>query len=398
MNKNLSDCLSSREDFVFIIGHASALIRINSKLILFDPLWDPHNPYDSWKLIPANIDCSDILHQVDAIICSHEHKDHTVLPILTKAQKTVHIMGRRPQFKKLLRSAKLEVEEYVPGYWLPMVGLTEVEVYFVDHPTNKIDSACFLKSDKFCVYLGNDCFLDQAKINEIKCDIGKVDVALVPYASINFYPHLLRNLTDGEKENESKRLNDDNLYKAKLFIDEFRPMWTVPTGANLFLDQGASHPVNSNMTMPCAVEPNYLLAGEYILADTLPKMDTQILSLEEMIDVLLPNKATNYDFSYSLQEEDLPLIADKVKASKITVKDFRIQIQDMVIDLENLTVTLNKYCKDPYVKFHVDRKYIDRWITGKVSFQDLLGTWRFEYERHPNERRIDVERFWNEVL
>ena len=66
-------------DAVLWIGHATVLVRIGGKTLLFDPLFGDHAtpvpPFGPRRLVPPGIALAD-LPRIDAILVSHDHYDH----------------------------------------------------------------------------------------------------------------------------------------------------------------------------------------------------------------------------------------------------------------------------------------------------------------------------------
>jgi L-ascorbate metabolism protein UlaG (beta-lactamase superfamily) len=70
---------SGDADAVLWIGHATVLVRLGGKTILFDPLFDdyatPVPPVGPRRLAPPGIALA-VLPRIDAILVSHDHYDH----------------------------------------------------------------------------------------------------------------------------------------------------------------------------------------------------------------------------------------------------------------------------------------------------------------------------------
>lgn len=66
-------------DAVLWIGHATVLVRLGGKTLLFDPLFGdyatPVPPFGPRRLVPPGIALAD-LPRIDAILVSHDHYDH----------------------------------------------------------------------------------------------------------------------------------------------------------------------------------------------------------------------------------------------------------------------------------------------------------------------------------
>src|SRR5690606_35570626 len=102
--KTLQEFISSKDNGYYHIGHASGLLRINGKLILFDPCWNYRPFSEYWSLVPEQVDCSNILPLVDLCIVSHIHDDHYTDKILAQLKCPVMIMVGRPDLAEKLSS------------------------------------------------------------------------------------------------------------------------------------------------------------------------------------------------------------------------------------------------------------------------------------------------------
>lgn len=416
----LAQFLSSKDDGVFIIGHASALVRLDGRLIAFDPVWD-HKPYGNyWTFYPPQIDCSSIIEKLDLIVVSHIHEDHLSDKILSQATCPVLIMSGRPQLADRIRSSGRPLFEAEPHQWvIPNVwgdgSDRSVWIYFVPHSKNSIDSSCFAMNSKtmFTVYHGNDNFLELDQIKRVKKAVQRVDVAMIPYAFIHWYPHLVDTLGSHVRSSELKRLNWQHINMATTFAYEINPRLTIPFGASLYYAEDEDHPLNRGLTNPYDLCPMIdsaapFHAGDWILdtgahSHLMPRFEF-MMGRRRHFDRLSfkPEPDENYVPTY----DDLERIQSKALKSDIMVKNHYFGVNDRVwISLEHLTVgrTYNGTLVQPSVNhsithFHFEGPVFARWARGEITFEQAIGTRRFRLKRSPEEYNLHVFEFMNKFL
>ncbi len=385
----LEEFMDSDDDGFFYIGHSSALIRLSGRLILFDPCWGNYKPYGHhWRFVPEQINCDSILDKIDACIISHIHQDHLCEPILKRINCPILVGEGRPDLEARLRSI---VGSYVWPFkyhtWTPCFG-DEVQIYFVPHAFNSVDSSCFLRNDEFSVYLGSDNFLDEATCLRVQNDVGETNVAAVPYAFIHSYPFLLQNLTTEEREAEIYRLNYQSVNQAYLFIETFKPKVVVPFGANLFYDDGSDHILNAYATSPFKLSPFPATTGSYFTS-TKERLIGPLsqATWRESLDDELTRKQDPVNYDHWISIVDVDKINERLKKAIPLPLKHEIVINDsLTIDAHicegRLTRTLPR---GPYHRYKIDGPILRDWIDGKLTFEQVVGTRRFIYWRHPNE-------------
>lgn len=390
---NLNEFMSTDTDGCFVIGHASVLVRIRGKLILFDPVWGDYKPYGEWwQFVPDQVNCDSVLDRVDACVVSHIHADHFCPDVLRRLKCPVYIMGgRNGLFEEQLTLSLDGRNEYgwcgcPPRRWNEV--LPGISIYFVEHDFNTVDSSCFVRSESYCVYVGNDNFLSKRQLREVKHDVERVDAAFVPYAFIHYYPHLLGSLSEAEKALEVIRLNEQSLDQARAFIDTFEPKISVPTGASLFYEGGADHCLNDSLACPQDVgRGSYpLLAGDFFFKDQ--SRAIQIMSRPEYCeflkralgegkgDPLLIVPACNY-----------PDLVERKKSLFRPPLDHTVIVNGLELSQGRGTTT-----------FQLDVRVLETWLMGEISFEEALGTRRFVYYRTPNIYNLEVIEWCNRWL
>ena len=389
--KALEKFLRSEGNGAFYIGHASALVRLNKRLILFDPIWGDHKPYGKyWTFYPAQYDCSEVVDIADACIVSHIHEDHVCDPILKQLRCFVTIMGARINLaQRISRSREVQI---VPRHqWHNMGGF---EAYFIPHAFNSIDSSCVVRDGKTTVYVGSDNFLDDKLLDRIAPDVGQIDIAFVPYAFIHWYPHLLKNITIDERLAEIKRLNQQSLEQAYRFVEKLKPKVVVPFGANLMYAESLDHPLNHYLVKPEEFHGATVLnSGDWI--DKNLKAHKSVKKFKFKATKMKP-----MNFNVRASEIGLHTLSKKLQQANYTVPNNVILVNEkIVIDLETKTCRVGgpQYDKN-LTMFNFDVEVFSDWMQGRITFEQAIGTRRFECHRIPNVYNLQVFEFMNNFL
>jgi len=240
---------------LFYMGHASVLAVFGGKRILFDPVV-LSKPYgDSWAFFPPQIQDPSVF-EVDAVVISHIHQDHYDLQFIKAlvGKAKIVVIGGRPSFLKDL------VDNDVKGLCVidPEV-VTEifdgVSIFGVLHETNGIDSSAIVFNDKFCVYHGNDNYLQPSSLRKFTQIRPEIDVACIPYAYVHWYPFLLEH-----DKHEATAIAQEGDRLVRLYMDDclnsirvLKPRVMIPFGANLLLNHGGLYSA-INMAVRTPVE------------------------------------------------------------------------------------------------------------------------------------------------
>jgi hypothetical protein len=395
--KDLKEFLDWRQDGFFYVGHSSALIRLAGKLVLFDPVWE-HSPYGKfWQFVPRQVNCDEILSQVDHCIVSHIHGDHLCEKILGSLACPVSVMEGRAPLEARIQKVNSFVRKFPAFKWCPLDE--KIEAYFVAHPFNTIDSSVFLRTKDFCVYLGSDNFLDEKTLFRVANDVPATDLAMIPYAFVHWYPHLLSNLFEEERELESKRLNAQSIGQALNFIRYLKPRRFVPFGNSLYYKGGANHVLNRTLATPYEIpRSSVMLAGDFLVHGLIFRKD----AMERLLEESLGGSETPTDFvAYEPNWDNaVTLFSEKLKRATFSVSNHEIIIGELTFDLEKLEV--RRGCTPApgrnFTRFKVEPTQIWEWAQGKISFEEVIGTRKFTCERVPNEYNLKVFEFMNNFL
>ena len=427
-SNELSKFLSSKEDGVFYIGHASILVRLNNKKFIFDVIKNTNFYNNSWLFFPSQINDKRIF-DVDAAFVSHIHGDHYDPSLLRKLQSKdipIYILNGRPNFNKDLKNKKIKFRK-IPVNKKHFID-KDIWVHGCLHEYNDIDSSLIISNDNLSVYHGNDNFITDKTLVPFKKKVGKIDVACIPFAFIHFYPYLLKSLSNKENKQEAKRL--ENLFmnygiqQAKIL----KPNVIIPFGSNLFhldnpkcsMNRGVATPVdfvNFAKKFHKSFKKNYktMLSGSYCL-----KKNAKINCYYEKISASKFNSHLE-KFTYKkikiinhkkiikkirINNNHLLNIKKKIIKNrdklehKILISNESQNNNKICINIKNNDVTI--YKKNNLPKnchyFVVQDSEFNQWINNKITFEEVLGTRRFTYERFPNDYNVKINSIYTNFL
>lgn len=426
--KELTKFLNSTDDGVFYIGHASILVRLNNKKFIFDVIENTNFYNNSWLFFPSQINDKRIL-DVDGVFVSHIHKDHydpKLLKFFQKKKIPIYILAGRKSFNTDLKNKNIKFT-IIPSdkkYFIDK----NIWVYGCLHEYNDIDSSLVISNNNFSVYHGNDNFITTKSLNPLKKKVGKIDIACIPFAFIHFYPYLLKNLTIKEKMKESKRLENLFMNYGIQMVKILKPKIVIPFGSNLFhlddpkclMNKAVATPVdfvNYAKKVHKSSKDIYktILSGSYCL-----KKDGRIKNyLENISSYKFNSLLEKYTYkkiksiNYKKIKKNVSINLNNLKTIKLKIKKNKRAINHKIL-ISNESQTNNKICinlKNNNVSifqsnklpvnchyFKVQDNEFYQWINGKLSFEEVLGTRRFVYERFPNEYDIKVNQIYTNYL
>jgi len=399
----LTDFLREKQDGVFLLGHSSVLARVDGVHVLLDPMWgvEPYAPW--WKVIPPQVDGEPCLPSVRECIVSHWHADHCCDQILRRVPCSVTVMSGRPDLSSRISRYK-GLTEMAPGEWRRLPS--GLRILFVKHPFNSVDSACFIKGKDFTVYFGNDCFLDKDQLAPLKEKVGRVDVALLGYAFVHYYPHLLDSLTDKEKNEETLRLTHQTLKQSCEFMEIMRPTVAIPIGGNIYHVDGMASRLNKSLATPWNLSGAIrLITGGYYLKDgsirrTVNSRGQEVTLESQYLKIVKDSFAGVKPMPFEEYEpRSLPISRLESRIEKIAHSvNHRFVVNGIIIDGETHTISLHGPPKKPYTKFLFDKSVFLQWYKGEITFEQALGTRRFRYWREPNRYDLSSIEFYSKYL
>jgi len=425
---NLSKFLDSDDDGVFYIGHASILVRLNKKKFIFDAIQNTNFYNRSWLFFPSQINDARI-YDINGIFVSHIHGDHYDPNFLRKMQKKkipIYILDGRPSFNKDLNKNCIKFNK------IPVNKKFYIEkdiwVHGCLHEYNDIDSSLIISNDNLSVYHGNDNFITEKTLVPFKKKVGKIDVACIPFAFIHFYPYLLKTLSSSENKKEAKRL--ENLFmnygiqQAKIL----KPKVIIPFGSNLFhlddprsaMNRGVATPVdfvNYAKKFHKSYKNNYktMLSGSYCIKKnenlncfyeniSKKEFNNQLEKFTYKKIKLINHKKINKKIK--IENKHLTFIKNKISKNKNKI-DHKILISNIsqknnkiCIDIKNNNVSIYIKKKLPFNchYFMVQDNEFNQWIKKKLTFEEVLGTRRFTYERYPNNYNVKINSIYTNYL
>ena len=427
-SRDLTIFLNSDDDGVFYTGHASILVRLNKKKYLFDYINNTNFYRNSWIFFPNQI-IDNRLFDVDGVFVSHIHQDHYDPNLLRKFQKKnipIYILDGRPGFKNSLKKERIKAK-YIQVKKKTYIN-KDTWVYGCLHEYNDIDSSMLISNNKLSVYHGNDNFITNKTLIPFKKKVGSIDVACIPFAYINYYPYLLNGIS--KKINKSEATRIENLF-MNYGIQQSRilkPKIIIPFGSNLFhldnpkceMNRGVATPsdfVNYAKKKDKSFYKNYktMLSGSFLL-----KKDNKIkLSYEEISQKKFNNELIKFTNKkkkllkknkkikiININKIKLKVICEKIKKNKnkvnhnIVVSPKSKKDTKIIINLRNDTVIQVKQTKIPEKchYFIVEDNEFNLWLNNKITFEEVLGTRRFRYNRNPNIYRVEINQIYTNFL
>ena len=296
------------------------------------------------------------------------------------------------------------------------------------HEYNDIDSSLIISNDNLSVYHGNDNFITEKTLVPFKKEVGKVDVACIPFAFIHFYPYLLKSLEKKANRKEAKRLESQFMNYGIKQAKILKPDLIIPFGSNLFHLDNPKCPMNKGVSTPVdfvnyakkfhhSLRNNYktMLSGAYCL-----KEDKNLSCHFEKISSKKFNKSLeNFTLKkiklidhkkiirkIKIKKLDLRFIKNKISKNKIKI-NHKILVSNesqkdnkVCIDIKNNNVFLYNKDKLPLNShyFIVQDNEFNQWIKRKITFEEVLGTRRFTYERYPNTYNVKVNSIYTNFL
>ena len=427
-SKDLTKFLKSNDDGVFYTGHASILVRLNNKKYLFDYINNINFYGNSWIFFPNQI-IDNRLFDVDGVFVSHIHQDHYDPSLLRKFQKKkvpIFILDGRPGFKLSLKKEKIKVK------YIPVKKKTYLDkntwVYGCLHEYNDIDSSMLISNNNLSVYHGNDNFITEKSLVPFKKKVGHVDVACIPFAYINYYPYLLNGISKKVSKAEAIRIEslfmDYGIKQSKIL----KPEIIIPFGSNLFhlddpkceMNKGVATPVdfvNYAKIKHKQQSDKYktMLSGSFCLKNndkisifyeniSRTKFDKELIKFTNKKKQLSKNiKAIK---EVPITKNKLEFIRNKIRLNKnkinhsIVISKKSHTKEKIIINLKTNNVICCKQTSIPENchYFIVQDNEFNLWLNNKITFEEVLGTRRFRYNRNPNIYRVEINQIYTNFL
>jgi L-ascorbate metabolism protein UlaG (beta-lactamase superfamily) len=424
-------CEYARGDGLFYMGHASVLAVFGGKKVLFDPVILSKPYADAFAFFPPQI-ADPSVYDVDAVVVSHIHQDHYDVEYLKSldGRAKILIVGGRPSFIEDLQAHGIKNLNIIEPEQLAEI-FPGVFMYGVLHESNGIDSSAIVFNDRFCIYHGNDNYLEAESLKKFTKVGREINVACIPYAYIHWYPFLL---DYGPGQDAEKLAEGDRL--VKMYMDDcissialLKPQLMIPFGANLLLDDGSAYsdinlavktPVefaeyaaaNSESELTEVVKP--MLAGDYCGL----KSDRLTITIHGEHDSI-SYRAEADTFLKSRPAREIEDHWKKIDTEAFIASVNR-RVQGMDKRLDNVIRVELEYLREPcrveidldthrasfvdeftigkpYHQFNLDPIASGMWLNG-CRFEEVVGSRRFTLRRVPNIYSKDVLRIIGTVI
>jgi len=424
----LTNFLNGNYDGMFYIGHASILVRLNNKKFIFDAIEQTNFYNNSWCFFPSQLMDKRLL-DIDGAFVSHIHQDHYDPSFLRKLQKKkvpIYILNGRKHFKKVLNDEKINFN-LIPHNKKFFID-KNIWIYGALHEYNDVDSSMLISNNRLSVYHGNDNFITEKTLNNFKKSVGEVDVGCIPFAFIHYYPYLLDKISKKEIKREGKRLEDQFMDYGITQSKLLKPKIVIPFGSNLFhaddadslMNKAVATPVdfvsyakkkhNSNLTTyKTMLSGSYCLKNNGTITTYYENVTTKKFNLE-LKKFINNNRKNKINISSKKQiktkrihflniQKKISQNPDRVKhkiiiGSKNSIKDkICINLYTNKVTIFNKQ-TLPNNCH--YFKLEVNE--YNKWLSGKLTFEEVLGSRRFTYIRKPNNYSVKVMQIYTNYL
>jgi len=196
------------QDSITWLGHAAFLIRLNGKWILIDPFLSerasPMAAVGPRRHAEPGLRL-DQLPQIDLLIVSHNHYDHLDMPALRQLPGKAHVQVLVPTglgallheggFERVteLTWGQVHVHDGVSVRSVPAVHFSSRGLFDQDET---LWSGYLVETSKTRLYFAGDTAYHDRLFNQLRQDLGPVDVALVPigaYEPANLMSHVHTN-------------------------------------------------------------------------------------------------------------------------------------------------------------------------------------------------------------
>ncbi len=174
------------------VGHATALVQLDDKLVLTDPVFTETVGQVSLRLVEPGI-APEALPPLDAVVISHLHFDHLSLGSLELIERKVRWLGLPEGGLTYLTDFDFPASE-VPTWTTHQsrgLRVTAVPVmhggwrYGLDAAWMKHGATGWvLDYHGLTVYFGGDTGYDQSKFRAARARLPHIDIALLPIAPI----------------------------------------------------------------------------------------------------------------------------------------------------------------------------------------------------------------------
>jgi UDP-MurNAc hydroxylase len=277
------------------LGHAGLRVRTASGILLMDPWFSPEGAFQaSWFQFPDNqyLATPDVF-EVDAIVISHEHLDHTDPWVLSRVPSRVPVFI--PQYPSPALRHKIEslgsrqVVEVAP--WKVAEPVDGIRLFFVSEPSPmNHDSAIVLQADGQSLLNLNDARLSPVQFREICQAVGgKVDLFTFQGAGASWYPMVYDYPSEWSHEMSHRKRMAKLMYCARA-MSTVSPVVGAPfAGPPCFLDPEL---MMLNAEMRTGIFPDQRQVAEWLVSRGINN-----------VVVLLPGEAWDADSRMAVRDD-----------------------------------------------------------------------------------------------
>lgn len=419
-------------DGFFYTGHASILVRLSGKRILFDPVVKSKPYGNKWVFFPEN-QFSEAVSGIDAVFVSHIHQDHYDVNFLKSISTNIpiFILDGRPQFEASLVSNNIK-HRVIKSFEIVEV-FEGVFVYGILNRQNGVDSSCIIFNSETKFYHGNDNYCSLTDLRDARELVGSVDFGFIPFAYINWYPGLIGSLSCSEKRAESRRLVQAHCDIAIAQAEILGVKKMVPFGANLFQKVDAFSDSAREILCPAefvsycrnrTTRPEFdlaeLYAGDWAIRTSAGfvinrclnfrdgdefrfKLNQYLTSFDDADLDQEPQSSDDPSISITTADVQIELLSDRWERICDSATESFIFRRDLlesdgvvaVIFEANRPSVRVVTAKDKSFLENIDRYHmlivppamLRKYVSGKVSAENIIGSRRFLMVREPEGYR-----------
>jgi N-acyl-phosphatidylethanolamine-hydrolysing phospholipase D len=179
---------------VLWVGHATALIQLDDKIVLTDPVFTSAVGQLSQRLVEPGIDAEDLPERIDAVLVSHMHFDHLSAGTLSMLADRIGRLFVPAGGLVYVPDDDYPAQEL--GWWQPWddgdgLRITAVPVrhvggrYGIDREWQRTQFTGYVIEHRgLTVYFGGDTAYDRDDFLETRRRWPSIDVAILPIAPI----------------------------------------------------------------------------------------------------------------------------------------------------------------------------------------------------------------------
>lgn len=405
----------------------------NKKKVFGMDLWYTQGAFEgSWFHYPPLRETKYSIEECDYIYISHIHPDHCDFNKLRSAKKDAKIIVPN-YFSKLLERkcrafgyenvvslAPNEICELEPGLKVKLYGQFENNLFHEAAFGNLIDSALVIEWDGKKILNCNDNYLTTEWAETLNKEFGNFDLAMIPHSASGPYPASFRNLSEKERVEEAKSLQDRYINSFAEVTAALAPKLVIPCAAEYVIvgkeywknpyigladPQIAADRVNNDSNISQKTKAFRMDCGSVLNleAATLEGLPLRSLDIEELMRFAEANKNIPYHYEWedSFNDIDMDALATKArehlwqKQERLNWKrDYQIfmyvdeapycafNFKDPEISFDT---SLFNSKKAPYMNCYLTKALFYQILKSKAHWNNAEGGLHIDFYREPNE-------------